>query len=159
MESAMKNLCFLILISLCIHYTSYSQEDENQKNKWELGFGLGTPAMINLNLVYHFEDFYLRGSGLPTGGETYGYHFDFGYKLYEVKSTYHSLTTNIGTYQYPPNNSNYSTGPEGATRNYLGFSYLFSTRGFYIQIGMSTGSGTPQKNPGFILAMGYNLRF
>lgn len=153
----MRKLILFLTVFVMIYNVAKSQQETQNDSRFEVGVGIGNPAIVNLNLLYHYKDFFVRSSGMYWG-DLYGSQWDFGYKFYDKNSMYHGLSLNIGTYEFPANNTNLETGPEGKKWDFFGCSYIFSISGFYIQPGFSIGRGN-NENPSFLAAIGYNFKF
>lgn len=142
-----------------------------KKTKSELGGTIGTPAAINFVFGKHFDKYMVKASGMYLGRTAHGIQLELGLKLSEFKRTYHAVNI-IGGYSFLQieslsQNSGYKQY-ESTEWSYGGIVYNLNTNGFYLQAGLSLGSGIyshPTKgiedvtNPQFMFQIGYVYQF
>jgi len=178
----MKNITFVLLLFLLSALCLQSQTKDTvyvvQKDtvyyvpmpsrnvdhvKAELGIVLGTPSGLNLILAAHTTDAIFKISGAYLGPTLYGGQFDIGYKFSENKRTYHGVGlgfgfANIGTTEITTNQWNQYEYKERNHWQYVAVNYMLNTYGFYLNAGLSAGSGS-FSNPQLMLQIGYAYQF
>ncbi len=71
-------------------------------NFFVYGASIGSPASINLNLGYYFNDFVIRASGGRWRPHWYGGQIDLGYTFWKTPVITHSVSLVAGAYQVDP---------------------------------------------------------
>jgi hypothetical protein len=126
----------------------------------EFGGTFGTPAVINLVFGKHFDKYMVKASGMYLGSTAKGIQLELGLKLSEFKNTYHAISL-VGGYSYIKNKQTSLYGYEQYQVSewmYGGIVYNLNTNGFYLQPGLSIGSGS-YNNPQIMIQIGYVYQF
>jgi len=71
-------------------------------NFFVYGASIGSPASININLGYYFNDFVIRASGGRWRPHWYGGQIDFGYTFWKTPVITHSISLVAGAFQVDP---------------------------------------------------------
>lgn len=71
-------------------------------NFFVYGASIGSPASINLNLGYYFNDFVIRGSGGRWNPNWYGGQIDIGYTFWKTPVITHSVSLVAGAFGVDP---------------------------------------------------------
>ena len=111
------------------------------------------PGGINLLFGYHFSTFAVRGEFgfFPVENAMYGLQVNIMYNLFRNKSFEHNVSL-AGGFSHQ---DSYYTDKEWT---YIGFMYDFNIYGFFMEIGLTLGSGT-YTNPQLGGQLGYVYRF
>ncbi len=123
---------------------------EVKKGVTELGIVAGSPAGLNILLGHSIDDFIFKLSGLYVG-KIYGIQVNLGLMLSNNINRYHSLNFIAGS---SFSESNLSKN----TWDYFGIAYNLNYKDFYLEAGISSGSGS-YSNPQIMLQIGYVYRF
>jgi hypothetical protein len=111
------------------------------------------PGGINLLFGYHYSSFGVRGEFgfIPANNEVYGFQVNVFYNLYRTKSFEHNISIAGGF-------SSQETYLYDKEWTYIGFMYDFNIYGFFMEAGITFGSGT-YSNPQLAIQFGYVYRF
>jgi hypothetical protein len=113
----------------------------------EFGLTLGTPAGINFALGSWFGPIGFRVSGMQLGKRTAGIQVNVGYKLSDNATRSHVLAVVAG-----------SLVAGFQSWGYAGVVYNLNLSGFFVEAGLTAGSGS-FTSPQAILQIGYVHRF
>lgn len=127
----------------------------NYKEKQYAMFGptLILPGGINLLFGYHYSSFGVRGEFgvLPVDDEIYGFQVNVFYNLFRNKSFEHNVSIAGGF-------SHQDSYLYDKDWTYLGLMYDFNIYGFFMELGLTLGSGY-YSNPQLAIQFGYVYRF
>lgn len=125
----------------------------------EFGITFGTPSGLNLVVATHIGKIMIKGSGLYLGDIAKGLQFEIGYKLSEFARTYHAINL-VGGYSSLQSKEQTIFGEQTVQKKwtYVGIVYNLNTNGFYLQPGLSIGTGD-FTNPQFMFQIGYVYQF
>lgn len=161
----MRSIIVLLFMSILLGSKLYSFDNSIGPHSYEAdsllvyeaGFAIGNPSALNLNLIYHHDQFIFRATGGYLG-PLHGLQLDFGYKIYQTYSMYHAFSIAGGFSRYPKNNNIFDTGDEGANYDYVSLNYIFNYNGLQLGAGLSTGEGN-LSSPRVSVQIGFNLQF
>lgn len=140
-----------------------ASDNSNGNINAEFGIVLGVPSAINLVFAKHIGDFLFKLSGGFLGSGTYGAQFEVGYKFYEEKETYQAIGLGVGHSVITTNKTRQFYAYESYaysnrdTWDYIALNYMLNTKGFYLNAGLSHGSGT-FTSPQIVLQIGYVIQ-
>ncbi len=123
---------------------------------FELGVNFGTPGGLNLAFGRWFGIAGARLSGMYLGDALAGVQGNIGFKLSDNSNRSHVLAAIFGTSQLKENSGTYWQRSRSWT--YIGAAYELNLHGFFLQAGLSVGSGD-FSSPQLMLQLGYMYRF
>ena len=115
-----------------------------------LGLSIGTPAGINFVYKGDIANVPIQVSGAYWGDKAQG--LELGYRFIENDSAFSSAQLLLG---YSRTEDSNDVADEWS---YIGASATFSYKGFYIEPGLSVGSGD-YSNPQLLIQAGYTWEF
>lgn len=132
---------------------------EKKENNTEVTIGatFGTPAVGNIRVGVRTEKLAFHYSG-GYWGDVFGFQLNPMLLLSKDEKTYHYLSALIG-YSHLKSEQIYRIGPytiidEGVNWLYGGVGYVFNTRGFFLELGLSAGTGS-FTSPQLMFQIGY----
>ena len=122
-----------------------------------IGATFGTPAVGNIRVGVRSEKAAFHFSG-GYWGEVFGFQLNPMLLLSKDEKTYHYLSALLG-YSHLESERIYRIGQytiidEGLNWLYGGVGYVFNTRGFFLELGLSAGSGS-FTSPQLMFQIGY----
>ena len=125
----------------------FGPRDIRNESYFELGANLGTPAGLNFTLGNWFGPLGLHISGMSYGDRISGIQANFGFKLSDNTNRSHSIAFICG-----------HSNADINTWSYYGAAYDLNWGGFFLEAGLTAGSGS-YTNPQLALQIGYTYRF
>ncbi|MFZ1729990.1 MAG: hypothetical protein WBQ23_02215 [Bacteroidota bacterium] len=130
--------------------------DLKDASYYELGVNIGTPAGINLAMGKWFGIVGARLSGMYFGDQLAGLQGNIGFKLSDNRKRSHVLAAIFGASHLE---ENYRTSQQRSLEwTFVGAVYELNLRGFFVQGGLTVGSGD-FSSPQAFFQIGYMYRF
>lgn len=137
--------------------TVFRKKSKKETSEFVGGLTLGTPAVGHVRVGGRFDGWAMHAS-LGYWGEVYGIQLSPMLLLSRDEKTYHYLSGMVGyshlRYARVTSTWNYINIREQVEWLYAGAGYVFNTRGFFLELGLTAGAGS-FSTPQLIFQIGY----